>query len=122
VGPESDAAGIEDAGGAITDAASCGVATIYIMTPNPTVCLPCIQQSCCLADQACSVDPSSPTGCVVLLMCMESCEPTNAASCLGQCENSATTGITPYNDLANCIAQNCNPQCQALPQTTPSEQ
>jgi hypothetical protein len=113
-----DAAGAEDAGG-IVDAPSCGVAATYILTANPE-CMPCLQGPCCMADQVCSINPSSSTGCIALLVCMESCG-TGQTSCLGGCENVATTGITPYNDLAACISMNCSPECPALPLPTLSD-
>jgi hypothetical protein len=117
VGPQADAAENED-GAPVTDAGgSCGVASTYIVTQT-RACAPCIANNCCLADQVCSIAPSSATGCVYLLMCMLGCS--GDQLCMTGCE-AASVAVTPYTDFAKCIATNCPTQCPAPPLTTPSD-
>jgi len=78
-----------------------------VVTQN-TTCVPCIEASCCTANQACS------GACVSLVTCTQGCSSTDEA-CVSTCFNQWPTGQSAYNDLANCISgQGCT-GCPALP-------
>lgn len=106
----SDAmAGASEAG---VDGGSCGSVDplLSAMFPN---CVPCIvANGCCTADQACS----GP--CESLLQCTlgpPGCGQGDPV-CLGNCVQSNLMGLRPYQALAQCLAQNCGPQCPMLQQ------
>jgi hypothetical protein len=105
--------GTSDTGTVDEGVSGCGTAQNAIVTQNLS-CVPCIEGTdgtsigCCGADLACSAQ----TDCITLLECMVGCSGVGCATC----ENNAPAGVQAYNDLAQCISQNCSPQCPALPQ------
>jgi hypothetical protein len=110
---------VDSGGGGSTTAeggASCGAATGFFTTN--TTCVPCIEGQttgilgCCEANLACS----QQAGCFALLQCMLGCNVTTDPTCPGSCENTDPTGVTAYQDLAECFASECSPQCPTLPQ------
>ena len=103
--------------GTISDAAgACGTAQTLLPTMN-TACIPCIEgtsgtgSSCCEADLACS----GVGACTQLLQCMVACA-SGDVTCANTCESMQPTGVTAYNDFAQCLASQCSPECPTLPQ------
>jgi hypothetical protein len=106
-------------------AATCGEAET-VLTSAAATCVPCIESgtgsstrtSCCSASMACSADAT----CLSILQCAAAC-PVGNVGCIDGCEttrNLATpTGATNFVDFAQCLQQNCSPQCPTLtPGTT----
>ena len=104
-------------GGAIfdADAGACGIGAILVTTSN-TTCGPCLTGLCCMANQQCSANAS----CVGLVECLALCAAGDLA-CITTCYGQQPAGVSGYNDFAQCVQQNCSPECPSLPQTTLSD-
>jgi hypothetical protein len=114
-GPGSNDSGVGGTGTS-ESGTTCGMAEGFFTTN--TTCVPCIEGQtagilgCCAADLACS----GQTACFSLLKCMLGCDVTTDPTCPGRCENSDPNGVQAYDDLSNCFASQCSPQCPTLPQ------
>ena len=105
----------DDAGNQGGGDASCGAAGQTLNTSNPN-CAPCIAASCCSSDTLCS----NNAACLAIVSCTQTTCMPNDTICVGNCENSQQGGVSDYNDFGSCLAANCNPQCPALMQGSPT--
>ncbi len=121
-GAGSQSGGGAQGGSSSGSVAGCGLADQHLQTSNVT-CVPCVVggsdagptglTDCCQSDLDCTTNT-----CVPLIDCALGCSGSlDPTSCLTGCENAATAAaVGAYRDFANCVLQNCSPECPALPQ------
>jgi hypothetical protein len=75
-----------------------------------TTCRMCIDQKCCLELTTCQ--NSAPCG--NLLSCLGKCAD-NDQACVNACANANQAGITPLNNLFDCLDGKCTEACPTTP-------
>jgi hypothetical protein len=80
-----------------------------VMTQNPT-CNTCLDTSCCAQGQACG----NATGneCLNLSMCYSQCAQSDGGTaCDNNCDSQHPNGVTPLNNLGQCLQTSCSTTC-----------
>jgi hypothetical protein len=77
-------------------------------TPGATTCRQCIDQKCCGPLGACQGSEQ----CVALLTCLGNCADTDYL-CVNTCADAHQAGVTPLNNLFDCLDGQCVAECPA---------